>query len=226
MKKTLLIVVFVIAGVLGKGIVQEVFKSKGASVFSGESRSFNVDGNNYSYRSDGDGVLIKFNDASYNIPRSELKQTVDKVKQSVDEKKFNQYARNPEMANLLKSATGAYGFIISSEEAFVNWCTPYYKLSKYPNKLQNHFKNKKQKAETIIHDAWGDNWKDAFNEVIAKISNVTKQQIDNEYLQTKQLAMQNGENVSKGDFCKAFDENADQVISFKSRLFGQMYPNF
>ncbi len=229
MKKVIIIFVFIIAGVLGKMFVQYIIKNNSSNNYPNSSyqeKSFNIDGNNYTYKKDAEGVSVKINNNSYELSDVETEQLVGKSLNYIDKESLKTYLKVPGNLDGFKQAMGAYGFITASEKSVSDWCKPYYLPKNFQTKLKNQFALKKGKAKNIIKDALGKNWEQAFNEMTKKTAIINKQQIDEDYKQVKLQANKNGENISKYDYCKMIDEGADWFVGYKNKLFRQMYPNF
>lgn len=229
MKKVIIILIFIIASVLGKMFVQYIIKNNSSNNYPNSSyqeKSFNIDGNNYTYKKDAEGASVKINNDFYELSDAEIEQFVGKSLNYIDKKSLKTYFKVPGNLDRLKQATGAYGFIAASEKSVSDWCKPYYTPKIFQTKLKNQFALKKEKAKNIIKEAFGKNWEQVFKEMTKETSIINKQQMDDDYKQVKIQANKNGENMSKYDYCKMIDEGADWFVGYKNKLFRQMYPNF
>ncbi len=168
--------------------------------------------------------------ASTDNLRNEIKDFTPSLYKYIDEEVLKQYLSKSGNSEQINMAIEVYSHITSAENMVVDWCKPYYKMTNYPIKLQNRFKNKKQKAAGIVKSSLGDNWELALKEMMTFISqyasHINKKQMDDDYTQTKRQAALDGERMSKKDFCKMIDDNADIAVDYKSRFFNQLYPNF
>ena len=157
---------------------------------------------------------------------NEFERMANSSFEHADKKALEQYLSRPGNSQRLKQAFAVYSHIVSAEKTAVNWCAPYYKLTRYPVKLQKNFDIKKQKAVEILKVALGNNWQSVFSEMFAAVDKINQKQMEDDYNQTRLLAAQDGESMSKFDFCKMIDDNANSAADYKNQLFIRLFPNF
>lgn len=129
---------------------------------------------------------------------------------------------------LVLQAMQAYTFIMANDHKIVKYCSKYYPVTTLKTKHDIIFKEKKNKAESVLKMAYGNIKK--FNEVWSENPDVIKvfhEQIENDYQQAKSAAKQYGiNNLTRQQFCEIVDRQAESIADADYKEFSAVVPNF
>ena len=230
------LIIFIVASALGKVLVQGLMSPKA----HGFSRST-------TYRSNYKTTNINTEYQNYTYTSNSTKDSVkvkvhDKIGAETHEYdiKFDNDARNfingadkeyiKQNNELILQASKAYSFIISNDYKAVEYCSHYYPINILKKQFDTRFQSKKEKAETILNNAFGENGAKNFADSFLNHSNIVqmaKEQMEDDYMTVKKLAVQDGEpDFTREQYCQMLDENADFAVEEDYKKFKILVPNF
>lgn len=182
----------------------------------------------YKMRSTGNNMQVTTHDNitgaehTYNIDTSN-KPSAPNI--STQQKRY--LAQNKE---LVLQASKVYGFIALNDYRLVKFCSKYYPVKKFKQKYDNRFKEKRLKAENILENAYGVEGSASLKKSIMSNSDVLRvlyQQVEDDYQAIRGMAAQDGiRNFSRQDYCKLFEDSADEAVEQEYQKFKMMAPGF
>lgn len=224
------LILFCIASVIGKEIYHSVRKPVQKANIPTVVEDANA---KYRLKNINDNVVVSVDNKytqdhyEYNFPVSDSRKT---FKENMEYQSDSQKLYQKQNAELIIEAGKAYGYIIAGDYKPIGYCAKYYPVNTYKQKFDARFKDIKIKAETILNKAYGSNGAINFKNSIVSNQEVVKasyQQAEDEYLSTKKLVVSDGiQNLTREQYCKMIDDNADFVVDEDYKKFKMIAPNF
>lgn len=187
----------------------------------------------YSMKTENNNVSVKERDIgtnkvhSYNV---DISDSAKKLKTTYDNTSSAQKLYQMQNKELVAQASKAYGFIIANDYKLVKYCSNYYPVNNLKKKHDARFSAKKNKAETILNKAFGNNGAKEFANALVSNPDFIKAaqtQIENDYQAVKHMAAQDGvKNFSRYQYCKMMEEQADFAVQTDYKNFTNILPNF
>ncbi len=198
-----------------------------------EIYSVNTDTKKYSIQTKNNNIYVNETDTATNAKYQynvNLSDSTNKFRTDTKNISSEQTKYQKQNKELVAQASKAYGFIMANDYKLVKYCSKYYPVNNLKKKYDSRFSAKKNKAESILNKAFGNNGaKDFKNAMVSnpEVINMLQSQIENDYLSVKRLAAQDGvTNFTRKQYCKMMDEEADFAVETDYKKFKTMLPNF